>query len=205
MTKFWGTNRHFSCRCRNTLVDCHWYKHNALMVFLICTETLFHLWDKCIWLFWWIWWRWRRGKSSQSSGQVHEKGWHHQTSILQKKKLEGNKCQKFIKEKNLKILEEMLLAENIPEDKVYKVIQTFKALREVYRICCCTILDPNHRLFTRNFKRCWQNLYEDAEINITWTPKVHQITDHLSHYFKDPLVGGQAQWVTSDQITEHVN
>ena len=40
---------------------------------------------------------------------------------------------------------------------------------------------------------------------LSWTPKAHHIADHMSDYFDDPLVCGQALGVTTDQIIEHMH
>lgn len=84
-------------------------------------------------------------------------------------------------------------------------IQTFQAIREVYSSCCGTNLDPNHRIVTQNFNQSWPKLFEIPEINVSWTTKVHQISDHFSDYCKDPLVEGRTLGVTTDQIIEHMH
>ena len=46
---------------------------------------------------------------------------------------------------------------------------------------------------------------EQCNVSVNWTPKAHQISDHFSDYFEDPLVKKQALGVTSDQIIEHMH
>ena len=46
----------------------------------------------------------------------YEKVCHLNKSDYHGKQLEGNQCQSFIKEKNLKILESLLLEDGMPED-----------------------------------------------------------------------------------------
>ncbi len=48
-------------------------------------------------------------------------------------------------------------------------------------------------------------MFEEPEIKLSWTPKAHQIADHLSDYFDDPMVCGQALGVTTDQVIEHMH
>ena len=42
-------------------------------------------------------------------------------------------------------------------------------------------------------------------MKLSWTPKAHQIADHFSDYFDDPLVCGQSLGVTTDQVIEHMH
>ena len=42
-------------------------------------------------------------------------------------------------------------------------------------------------------------------MNLSWTPKAHQIAHHFSDYFEDPLVKGQSLGVTSDQVIKHMH
>ena len=43
-------------------------------------------------------------------------------------------------------------------------------------------------------------------VKLSVTPKVHQISDHFSDYFDDPLVKkGEGLGVTSDQTIEHMH
>ena len=67
------------------------------------------------------------------------------------------------------------------------------------------IVEDNHLEVTTNFKMSWQSLVDEPSLKINWTPKAHQISDHFSDYFEDPLVKKQALGVTSDQIIEHMH
>ena len=56
-----------------------------------------------------------------------------------------------------------------------------------------------------NFKTKWKNLVDTPDFMLlTWTPKVHYISDHFSDYFEDPLIEGRALGDTTDQIIEHI-
>ena len=49
----------------------------------------------------------------------------------------------------------------------------------------------NKKIFTpvANFKAKWKNLVDTPVFMLlTWTAKVHYISDHFSDYFKDPLI-----------------
>ena len=92
------------------------------------------------------------------------------------------------------------------EEIVDQFIQVFNDIREVYTACCGTSLDPNHRQVTQNFKTSWQSLVDEPCVKLSVTPKVHQIGDHFSDYFDDPLVKkGEGLGVTSDQTIEHMH
>ena len=85
------------------------------------------------------------------------------------------------------------------EEIVDQFIQVFNDIREVYTACCGTSLDPNHRQVTQNFM-------DEPCVKLSVTPKVHQIGDHFSDYFDDPLVKkGEGLGVTSDQTIEHMH
>ena len=80
----------------------------------------------------------------------------------------------------------------MPEDHIDVFLAALSSIREVYSSCCGSILDPNHRVVTTRFKETWSRLVAIPEAGISWTPKVHQISDHFSDYFEDPLVEGRA-------------
>ena len=89
---------------------------------------------------------------------------------------------------------------NMPNDIVQEYIEAFEDTREVYTSCCGTSLDPYHRKRTENFKKSWQILSEEPCVNLSVTPKMHQVGDHFSEYFEDHLVKtGQGLGVTTDQ------
>ena len=67
-----------------------------------------------------------------------------------------------------------------------------------------SLVDPNHRAVTGNFKAKWKTLV-DTKFKLSWTPKVHYICDHFSDFFEDPLVEGRALGHTTDQIIEHMH
>ena len=69
-----------------------------------------------------------------------------------KKAFEGNQCQKFIKEKNLDKLRNLLIKADMPEDLVDNFLQCFLDIGSVYTSCCGSSLDPNHRQVTQNLK-----------------------------------------------------
>ena len=48
-------------------------------------------------------------------------------------------------------------------------------------------------------------MHEEPQMKLSWTPKAHQIADHFSDYFDDPLVCGQSFSVTTDQVIEHMH
>ena len=85
------------------------------------------------------------------------------------------------------------------EEIVDPFIQVFNDFSEVYTACCGTSLDPNHRQVTQNFM-------DEPCVKLSVTPKVHQIGDHFSDFFDDPLVKkGEGLGVTSDQTIEHMH
>ena len=101
--------------------------------------------------------------------------------------MEGNECQRFIKKENLRKLRRILLEAGLEFEVVINIIEACNAVREVYSSCCGTTLDPNHRDVKTNFKEKWKSLVDTPNFMLTWTPKVHYISDHFSDYFEDPL------------------
>ena len=87
------------------------------------------------------------------------------------KKLEGNDCQGFIKEQNLKkfskILEETTMLKNV----IDKVIKVLSDIRNVYSSCCGSTLDPKYEDIIASFKNSWQALIDEPLLKLSWTPK----------------------------------
>ena len=87
-----------------------------------------------------------------------------QRSKYLSKKLEGNKCQRFIKETNLETFSNILEESVMPTHIQYKVIQVLSDIREVYTSFCGLNLDPNHKVVTRNFRNSWQATHEEPQM-----------------------------------------
>ena len=111
----------------------------------------------------------------------------------------------LISEKKFKKLENRLISSDIEESTTNKFINLFRSIRQVYSLCCSSVLDENHRAVTDNFGNCWQELFEDPKVNLSWTPKAHQIAHHFSDCFEDSLVKGQSLGVSRDQVIEHMH
>ena len=79
------------------------------------------------------------------------------------------------------------------------------SIREVYTACAGKEADPNHREVTKSFTSAWKKLVDEPTVKLSITPKVHQISDHFSDYFEDPLVNGKGLGTCSDQIIEHMH
>ena len=111
--------------------------------------------------------------------------------------MEGNQCHKFIKDKNLDKLEELLNKDGIPEDIISMYIQCFSDLRNVYNACCRNTLNKSYQHFTDKLKKSWS---AHAIPN-----KVHFITDHFSDYFESPFSNGEGLGTTTDQIIDYLH
>ena len=57
------------------------------------------------------------------------------------------------------------------------------ALRKLYQICNCDHLSHNYVKVIDNFSHCWYKLAD--KYNVSTTPKIHIILDHLCDFFDD--------------------
>ena len=95
-------------------------------------------------------------EDSENPVDLYMKKVNIQRSQYFNKKLEGNECQRFIKEKNLEVFSKILEESSMLTHIQVKVLKVLSAIREVYTSCCGLNLDPNHRTVTSNFKNSWQ-------------------------------------------------
>ena len=97
---------------------------------------------------------------------------HIKRSNYHGKKLEGNQCRAVLK--NISNL-------NIPPHLIeYEIV--FYKLKALHLLCNEQILPCNYDKRINDFSVAWVNL--SKKFNISTTPKVHIIMDHLSDYFE---------------------
>ena len=116
-----------------------------------------------------------------------------------KQNFEGNQLKK--------ILDNLILVEEIVPQEFNDFVDTFKALREIKLSMfgnnlsyCSPRPNPYFRNVVQNFENKWTNLQE--KYRITAPPKVHIICEHIPEYIESK---GMALGRTSDQLIEQTH
>ena len=93
--------------------------------------------------------------------------------------LNGKGVEKVISEKGLSDLTNML-----PDSVAEPVVKYLRSIRAVYKICVSKSLDPDYQTVFDEFWKNFLVLKEHPDIQLSMTPKVHDIVHHIPQYFE---------------------
>ena len=91
--------------------------------------------------------------------------------------LNGKGVEKVISEKGLSDLTNML-----PDSVAEPVVKYLRSIRAVYKICVSKSLDPDYQTVFDEFWKNFLVLKEHPDIQLSMTPKVHDIVHHIPQY-----------------------
>ena len=116
---------------------------------------------------------------------------HIQRAKYHGRNFEGNQCRAILKK-----IEQMKIPDCFKEFK-----DVLLALKEIHEVCNAQLLSSNYHMVIDRFRSAWFKLTEEYP-NISTTPKIHVILDHLEDYFDET---NMTLIKTTDELVENMH